>query len=67
MKQAENVADLQRFFRAYQHVCEVLHRHNYGYDVPRCRIACDVPALKAEPFSDDVIAPFESEAAKSGA
>lgn len=67
MKQAENVAGLQRLFRAYQHVCQVLHRHNYEYDVPQCQIDCDVPALKAEPFADDVIAPFKSEAAKSGA
>jgi len=67
LKQAEDVATLRHFFRAYQHLCEVLNRQGYNYDIPRLDINCDIPQLKAHPFEDDVKAAFEHPEAKSGA
>jgi hypothetical protein len=67
LKQAEDVATLRRFFRAYQHLCEVLNRQGYDYDIPRLDINCDIPQLKADAFEDDAKVAFGHPEAKSGA
>jgi hypothetical protein len=67
MKQAEGIATLRGFFRAYQHLCEALKRQRYNdYDIPQYNLSCEIPQFKADPFEPDVVTAFEDQKAKSG-
>ena len=60
LKQAENIANLRRFFRAYQLLYEALKRRGYkGYDALQYNLDNEILQSEVTPFPTDVRDAFE--------
>jgi hypothetical protein len=59
LEQAQNIEGLRNFFRAYQHVCDVLTSRQYSFERLTLNLYCDVPSMATAAFQSDVIAAFE--------
>jgi len=60
LSQAKDVVALRNFFRAYQHICEILAPKGYkSFEILGFNLKCGLPSLSRPPLDPDVIETFE--------